>query len=224
MNKKSTKTTKTTKTTETATVLANLFGVAVADLKKLEEAESNGLAAVAAFGTSSENLLKAILPETEKPWVFAEDLKPYDIVRDSIVRYAHETGDKNFKIESSIAGGKYRAAARESDNELVRLSGRLAGRLSTLISNAKKAKEESSDKTKGKSSGKGEKGDKYARGFDDGFMLGRADLVLDLLDAFPKDKAIAAFIKEQKISAKVLAEARERRASAAASAAAKKAA
>ena len=97
----------TVKKNEAATMLHDLFGVAVADLKKLESAERDGLAAVAAFGASSENLLRAILPKTEEAWVFPEDLKPYEVVRDSIVRYAHETGDKAFKIEGSIADHCY---------------------------------------------------------------------------------------------------------------------
>lgn len=169
--------------------LINLFVATFADLDKLETVERDGLAATVAFEASSKNLLATILKT--KTWVFAEDRKVYDEVKGAILAYAKSVGETP-EIPGSIAGGKFRAEARKSDDRFIRLAGRLAGRLSTLVSNAKKAAAEKANKgkTTGKSKNKADKGDKVGKAWEEGYRAGVADMGVTILAAISAKKSL----------------------------------
>lgn len=157
-----------------------LFCKAETDLDTLEKAEKSGISAKATFDGSSEDLLRAILNPGDN-WNIAKDSDPYGKVKAAIIDRAHDLKRK-LEIPGSIASGKWRAQARESEDQLIRLAGRLAGRLSTLMSKANPDRRTRGTGTgtgtgTGKSTGKST-GEDYEHGWEDALAA-----VVNILDS-----------------------------------------
>lgn len=186
---KSSKSTK--KTIRLSAALTDLFVKVESDQNNLEDLMAKGSAAVAAFNGSTEALLRGILNPPEN-WQFPADSKPYEAVKKAVADRAADKGEKVTLPEGSIAGGKWRAVARESDEPLTRLAGMLAGRLSTLMS---KGKDGSSAKTKNKGDKgdkgkKADKGDLVGKAWDEGYRAGMADMGVTILTAISAKKSL----------------------------------
>ncbi len=183
MTKKTTKTTKTESRLSAA--LTELFIKVETDQNNLEDLIAKGSAAVTTFNGSTEALLCAIL-NPPKNWQFAKEENPYDKVKQAVADRAADKGEKVTLPEGSIAGGRWRALARKSEEPLTRLAGRLAGRLSTLMSKGK----ESSTKTSGKTSAKAEKSDKVGKAWEEGHSAGMAKMGVIILAAISAKKSL----------------------------------
>lgn len=162
--------------------LSALFVQVESDLTSYEETIALGAKATLTLENSSEALLRGILNVNDgDKWVFSEDRKPYEEVKAAVLDRAKDKGI-SIEIPGSIASGKWRKEARDSNEPLIRLAGRLAGRLSTLMS---KDKDNGGDNGGDKDNGDKDNEPKYK---EDSYDKGRNDMLALLLVHMKTDK------------------------------------